>query len=283
MFSHLPLLPIQLKTRPYHMKHTNGDAQFINGPKPTQAEILDCFKSIRDQLDEVYESAAKNISYVQAKQGKNYDACHIRKLLSVGTKVMIKDKAGEVRKGDKLKVTILRSLHYLWGPSQRQLCSQGQTWEEAGQQVLCKSPEGIHRAWPHLQDWCTVDMLPVHLIADESCDEEMEAPSKGPDGKMPDLPVPATPPKSLSNMSHVTSIQVPKSPSQLSAMNKSSTTSSVQVVGVHEGLKFQFLPLDDDQHTWLCRMCTDEKQQCPAYSMTMYGSSWKVHHCTSSE
>ena len=70
MFGHLPLLPIQHKTRPYYMEHTDGDAQFINGPKPTEAEILECLESMRDQLDEVHESAAKNISYAQAKQAK---------------------------------------------------------------------------------------------------------------------------------------------------------------------------------------------------------------------
>ena len=86
------------------MEHTDGDDHFINGPELTQAEILECLKSTRDQLDEVHESAAKNISYVQAKQAKNYDACHIRKLLSVDTKVMVKDKAREARKGGKLKV-----------------------------------------------------------------------------------------------------------------------------------------------------------------------------------
>ena len=32
MFGHLSLLPIQLKTRPYYMQHTDGDADFINGP-----------------------------------------------------------------------------------------------------------------------------------------------------------------------------------------------------------------------------------------------------------
>ena len=56
---------------------------------------------MRDQLDEVHGSAAKNFSYMQAK---NYDH-HIKKLLSVGTKVMVKDKAGEARKGHKLKVS----------------------------------------------------------------------------------------------------------------------------------------------------------------------------------
>ena len=86
------------------MDHTSGDAQFINGLELTQAEILECLKSMRDQFDEVHESAAKNISYAQAKQTKNYDACHIRKLLSVSTKVMVKDKAGEARKGEKLKM-----------------------------------------------------------------------------------------------------------------------------------------------------------------------------------
>ena len=30
-----------------------------------------------DHLDEVHETAAKNISYVQAKQAKKYYACHI--------------------------------------------------------------------------------------------------------------------------------------------------------------------------------------------------------------
>ena len=70
MFGHLPLLPIQLKTRPYCVEHTDGDAHFINGPKLTQAEILECLMSIRDQLDEVHETAAKNISYEQAKQAK---------------------------------------------------------------------------------------------------------------------------------------------------------------------------------------------------------------------
>ena len=86
------------------MECTDGDAHFIYDPKPTQAEILECLKSMRDQLDEVHKTAAKNISYAQAKQAKNYDACHIRKLLSVGTKVMVKEKAGEARKGDKLRV-----------------------------------------------------------------------------------------------------------------------------------------------------------------------------------
>ena len=82
------------------MEHTDGDAKFINGPRPTQAEILECLKSMRDLLDKVHESAAKNISYVQAKQANNYDAHHIRKLLSVSTKVMVKDKAEKARKGD---------------------------------------------------------------------------------------------------------------------------------------------------------------------------------------
>ena len=39
MFGHLPLLPIQLKTRQYHMECTNSDTHFINGPKLTQAEM----------------------------------------------------------------------------------------------------------------------------------------------------------------------------------------------------------------------------------------------------
>ena len=109
-------------------------------------------------------------------------------------------------------------------------------------------------------------MLPVPYC-DESSDEEMEANSKGPKEKMlpdlpvpptdpkekmlSDLPVPATHPKSLNQMSDVTSVQVPKSPSQLSTMSKVSTMSSVLVVGVQEGLKFQFLPWDDNQHMWL--------------------------------
>ena len=84
------------------MEHTNSDAQFINGPKPTETEILECLKSMRDQL-EVHENAAKNISHAQAKQAKNYDAHHTGKLPSVGTKVMVKDKAGAARKGGKLK------------------------------------------------------------------------------------------------------------------------------------------------------------------------------------
>ena len=66
---------------------------------------------MRDQLYKVHETAAKNISYAQARQNKIYDTCHIGKLLSVSTKVMVKDKAGEARKWDKLKGTILRSLH----------------------------------------------------------------------------------------------------------------------------------------------------------------------------
>ena len=70
MIGHLPLLPIQLKTRPSYMECTYGDADFINGPELTQAEILECLKSMRDQLDEVHETAAKNISYAQAKQAK---------------------------------------------------------------------------------------------------------------------------------------------------------------------------------------------------------------------
>ena len=72
-----------------------------------------------------------------------------------------------------------------------------------------------------------------------------------------------TPPKSLSQMSDVTSVQVPKSPSQLSTMIKVSTTLSVQVVGVQEGPKFQFLPLDDDQHMWLCK-CVHMKNRVPS-------------------
>ena len=46
MFGHSPLLHIQLKTRPYYMEHTYGDAQFIHGPKLTQAEILESLKSM---------------------------------------------------------------------------------------------------------------------------------------------------------------------------------------------------------------------------------------------
>ena len=74
------------------------------------------------------------------------------------------------------------------------------------------------------------NMSPVSYC-DESSDEEMEAQSKGPNGKMlpylpmlptdpeekmlSDLPVPATPPTSLGQMSDVTSVQVPKSPVSL--------------------------------------------------------------------
>ena len=63
------------------MECASGDAHFINGPKPSQAEILECLKSMRDQLDKVHDTAAENISYVQAKQAKNDDAWHSRKLL----------------------------------------------------------------------------------------------------------------------------------------------------------------------------------------------------------
>ena len=70
---------------------------------------------------------------------------------------------------------------------------------------------------------------------------------------LPDLPVPATPPKSLNQMSDVTSILVPKFPSQLSTTSKLSTTLSVEVVGVQEGPKFQFLPLECDQCMQLCK------------------------------
>ena len=102
--------------------------------------------------------------------------------------------------------------------------------------------------------------IPPVPYCNESSDEEMETESRGPNEKMlsdlpvpptdpeekmlPDLPVPAIPPKSLSQMTDVTNVQVPKSPSQLSTTSKSSTTLSVQVVGVQEGPKIQFLPLD---------------------------------------
>ena len=102
----------------------------------------------------------------------------------------------------------------------------------------------------HIFKTDTVDILPAPYC-DESSDKEMDAPSKGSNGKMPDLPVPATPPKSPSNMGHVTSVQVPKLPSQLITMSELQSTSSVQGVGVQDGLKFQFLPLDNDQHMWL--------------------------------
>ena len=103
MFIHLPLLPIQLKIRAYYIEHANSDAHFINSPELTQAEILECLKSMRDELDEVHETAAKKISYAQTKQAKNYDVHHIGKLLIVSTKVTVKDKAEEAGKGDKLK------------------------------------------------------------------------------------------------------------------------------------------------------------------------------------
>ena len=112
-----------------------------------------------------------------------------------------------------------------------------------------------------------IDMPPAPYC-NESSDEEMEAQSKGPDKKMLphlpmpptdpkekmllDLPVPPTHPKSLSQMSGVPIVQVPKSPSQLSTTSKLSTMLSVQVVGIQEGPKFQFLPLDDDQCMQLC-------------------------------
>ena len=113
----------------------------------------------------------------------------------------------------------------------------------------------------------TIDMLPAPYC-DECSDEEMEAQSKGPDRKtlalpmpptdpkgkiLPGLQVPATPHKSPNQMSDVNSVQVPKFPSQLSTMSKLSTTSSVQVVSIQEGLKFQFLPLNNDQCMRLCK------------------------------
>ena len=119
--------------------------------------------------------------------------------------------------------------------------------------------------------------MPPASYCDESSDEEMEAQSKGPDGKtpaipmpptdpeekiLPDIQVPATPSKSPSQMSDVNSVQVPKSPIQLSTISESSTTSSVQVVSIKEGLKFQFLPLDDDQHMRLCE-CVQMKNRVP--------------------
>ena len=264
MFGCLPLLPIQLKTRPYYMEHPVGDGQFINGPKLTQAEILDCLKSVRNQLDEVHETTTKNISYAQEKQVKNYYACHIRELLGVGTKAMVKDKAGDVKKGDKLKMPF-------WGPysicaSQRHLCSQGQTWKRLVNKS-CTSHLKVYMEHDHVFKIDAIDMPPVSYC-NESSDEEMEDQSKGSNGKtlpdqpvpptnpeekmLHDLPVPAAPPKSPSQLSDVTSVQVPKSPSQLSTMSKLSTLLSVQVVWVQEGPKFQFLPLDD-QRMWLCK------------------------------
>ena len=64
-------------------------------------------------------------------------------------------------------------------------------------------------------------------------------------------------------MSHVTSVWVPKSPSQLSTTRKLNTMLSVQVVSIQEGLKFQYLPLDDDQHMWLCE-CVQMKNRVPS-------------------
>ena len=251
MFGCLPLLPIQLKTIPYYLEHTDGDAQFINGPEPTQAEILECLKSMRNQFDEVHESAEMNISYVQAKQAKNYDACHIRKLLSVGTKVMVKDKAGETRKGDKLKVPF-------WGPyTICEVLPKGNYTlrDKHGKRLankFCTSYLKVYMECDQFFKIDAIDMPPVPYC-NESSDEEMEAPFKHPNGKMLDLPVTATSSQSLSNMSHVTSVQVPKSASWLSTMSKLSTMSSVQVVGVQEGLKFQFLQLDNDQCMQLCK------------------------------
>ena len=265
MFGYLPVLCIQLKTRPYYMEHTNGDAQFINGPKPTQAEILECLKSMRDQLDKVHESAAKNISNAQAKQAKNYGAHHIGKLLSVSTKVMVKDRVWEARKGDKLKVPF-------WGPyTICEVLPKGNCAlrDKHGKRLVskfCISHLKVYMELDHVFMIDAIDMLPVPYC-DESSDEERKAQCKGPAEKMPDLSmpptdpeekilpnlqVPATPPKSLSQRSHETSIQVPKSPSQLSTMSKLNIMLSVQVVCIQEGLKFQFLPLDDDHHTWLC-------------------------------
>ena len=70
-----------------------------------------------------------------------------------------------------------------------------------------------------------IDMLPAPNC-NESSGKEMEAQSKSPNGKMPDLPMPpsdpeetmlpdvplqATPPKSPSQMSELTCVQVPQS------------------------------------------------------------------------
>ena len=181
MFSHLPLLPIQLKTRPYYMEHTAGDANFINGPKLTHAEILECLTSISDQLDEVHETAAKKISYVQAKQVKTYDACHIGKLLSVGIKVMVKDKTGEARKGNKLKVPfqgpyticeVLPKCNYVLR-------------DKHGERLVnkfCTSHLKVYMERDHIFKIDNTDMLPVPYC-NESFDEEMEAESKGPEEK----------------------------------------------------------------------------------------------------
>ena len=229
MFGHLPLLPIQLKIRPYYMKYTDGDAHFINGPELTQAEILECLKSMRDELGDVQETAAKDISFVQAKRAKNYDAQHIGKLLSVGTKVIVKDKAGEARKGDKLKVPF-------WGPyTICEVLPKGNyaLRDKHGKRLVnkfCANHLKVYIEHDHIFKIDATDMLPAPYC-DKSSDEEMEAESKGPDGKMlpdlwmpptdrkekmlPDLPVQATPPKSLNQMSDMTSVQVPKSPISL--------------------------------------------------------------------
>ena len=45
-------------------------------------------------------------------------------------------------------------------------------------------------------------------------------------------------------------------------MSELSTTYGVQVVGVQDGLKFQFLPLDDDQCMQLCE-CIQMKNRVP--------------------
>ena len=155
---------------------------------------------------------------------------------------------------------MLRSLHYLWGPSQRQLCPQGQARKEAGQQVLHKSSEGIHGARPHLQDWshwhATCVLLWWVLWWGNG------TPIQRSQWKNAWPTSPSNPSKSPNNMSHVASVQVPKSPSQLSTKSELSTTSSVQVVGVQEGPKFQFLPLDDDQHMQLCKHVQMKNKVC---------------------
>ena len=219
------------------MEHTSGEAQFINGPKLTQAEILECLKSMRDQLDEVCESAAKNISQVQAKQAKNYDACHIRMLLSVGTKVMVKDKAGEARKRDKLKAPF-QGPYTICEMLPKGSCALRDKHGKRLVNKFCASHLKVYMEHDHIFRIDAIDMPPAPYC-NESSDEEMEAQSKGPDGKMPDLPMPSTDPeekcclsymsqlplpKSLSLISDVTSVQVPKSPSQLSTMTELSTT-----------------------------------------------------------
>ena len=159
------------------MEHTNGDAHLINGPKLTQAEILECLKSMRDQLDEVHETAAKNISYAQEKQAKNYDAHHTRKILSVSTKVMVKDKAGEARKGDKLKTPFQ-------GPyTICEVLPKGNyvLRDKHGKRLVnkfCTCHMKVYMEHDHIFKIDAIDMPPAPYC-DESSVEEMEAESKG--------------------------------------------------------------------------------------------------------